>query len=166
MLENSQNGLSLPADPLPYPAPWLRILLRLPIFGYRLGLGGLLAALHIMVMVPRGRRTGLPRPVAIEFRRHGSKLYVVSAWGDRPQWYRNLCANPEVTVWYGRSQFNGHAQRVTDPAEAMRVLSLFRNRAPFFYDPLLAKLSSRDRVRARDLPDIAHQFTIVRIDRI
>ena len=53
---------------------------------------------------------------------------------------------------------------MTNPGEALRVLRLFRNRAPFVYDPLIARLSDREQIDERTLPDIAHTITIVRLD--
>jgi deazaflavin-dependent oxidoreductase (nitroreductase family) len=144
----------------------VRAFLALPIFLYRIGLGPLLNLAHIMVLIPRGRRTGRPRPVAIEYRQHGSKLYIISIWGERPQWYRNLCANPIVTIWRGRSRYTARAYRVEDRDEAIRVLYLFRKRAPRIYDPLIARLADRESIGARDLPDVSHHFTIVRLDRL
>ena len=89
---------------------------------------------------------------------------MVSAWGDQPHWYRNLLATPEVLVQQGSRAYSACAQVVTNSGEALRVLRLFRNRAPFVYDPLIARLSDREQVDERTLPDIAHTITIVRLD--
>ncbi len=150
---------------LPYPRGFLSRVLRLPLLLYRVGLGDLLnATLHIMVLGTRGRTSGLPRYTAIEYRRHGSKIYVVSAWGDQPQWFKNLQARPEVMVQAGRRGCKATATLVTNEGEALRVLHLFRRRAPFFYDPLIARLSERESINERTLPEVSKLFTIVRID--
>ncbi len=149
---------------LPYPRGVGRWLLRLPLTLYRLGLGDPLNALHIMILGTVGRVSAQPRYTPIEYRRHGSKLYLVSAWGDQPHWYRNLLATPDVLVQQGSHAYSACAQVVTNSGEALRVLRLFRNRAPFVYDPLIARLSDREQVDERTLPDIAHTITIVRLD--
>jgi deazaflavin-dependent oxidoreductase (nitroreductase family) len=152
------------ADALPYPTGIFRRLLRLPIWLYRLGLGGLMNAISLMILTTRGRLTGLPRHTAIEYRAHGSKLYVVSGWGERPHWCQNLIADPIVTIRQGGRVFAAQARVVENTGEALRVLHLFRKRAPVFYDALITRLSDQQRVTVRSLPDVSDQFTIVRFD--
>lgn len=149
---------------LPYPGSVARHLLHLPVWLYRLGLGQVLAPMRLMVLTTWGRKTGLPRHTAIEYRAHGSKLYVVSGWGQRPNWYRNLVAQPVARIRRGQHLLNARATVVTDPGESLRVLYLFRKRAPFIYDPLLARLSNRQSVNPRTLAEISDQFTIVRLE--
>ncbi len=148
----------------PYPRGAGRWLLRLPLAFYRLGLGDTLDSLHVMILGTVGRVSAQPRYTPIEYRRHGSKLYVVSAWGEQPQWYKNLLATPDVLVQQGSRSYSACAQVVTNSGEALRVLRLFRRRAPVVYDPLIARLSDSDQIDERTLPDIAHTITIVRLD--
>lgn len=148
----------------PYPNALMRHLLRLPIWMYRIGLGSLLNLAHIMILTTRGRKSGLPRHTAIEFRVHGSKIYVVSAWGERPHWYQNLMLDPGVTLRLGTRQIGAQAHVVDDAGEALRVLHLFRKKAPAVYDAILTRLSTEESVSLKNLPDVSHQFTIVRFD--
>jgi deazaflavin-dependent oxidoreductase (nitroreductase family) len=152
------------AEQIPYPNGIFRHLLRLPTWLYRLGLGSFMSFMHIMVLTTRGRNSGLPRHTAIEYRAHGSKIYIVSAWGTRPQWYQNLLVNPVVSLRQGQRSINARAHVVDDPNEALRALYLFRKTAPAVYDPLMARLSSKEAVSGRTLPNISHEFTIVRLD--
>jgi deazaflavin-dependent oxidoreductase (nitroreductase family) len=149
---------------IPYPTGVGRLLVRLPIWMYRTGLGELLNAANIMILTTRGRKSGLPRYTPIEYRRHGSKIYVISGWDERPNWYQNIAASPEVIVQQGRQSFSAEAVRVTDPSEALRALNLFRRTAPFVYDPVLARMSNRETINPRVLPDVSDKFTIVRFD--
>lgn len=149
--------------PIPYPSGTLRDVLRAPLLLYRLGLGPLLNALHIMVLVTRGRKSGLPRYTPIEYRRHGSKIYIVSAWGRRTNWLQNLLENPNVTVQLGGRTQAARAQLVTDPAEALRALYQFRRTAPGRYDALLSYVIDST-VNSRTLPALSGQFTIARLD--
>jgi deazaflavin-dependent oxidoreductase (nitroreductase family) len=147
---------------IPYPSSVIRLLLRAPMTAYRLGLGDLLNAMHLMVLTTRGRKSGKVRHVPIEYRRHGSKIYLISVWGERPDWYQNLVSDPLATVQLGRKQFSALADPVTDPAEALRAVHLFRRIAPWRYDPILGRLIEED-VNPRTLPDISDQFTILRL---
>lgn len=153
------------AEYFPYPQGLLRVLLRAPLLAYRLGLGDLLNAIHLMVLTTRGRKSGEPRHIPIEYRRHGSKIYLISGWGDRPNWYQNLMIDPLATVQLGGQRYSALADPVTDPAEAMRALNLFRRVAPVRYDALLGLMIEED-VNAHTLPNLSAQFTIVRLNII
>lgn len=152
------------AQPLPYPIGIYRVLMRLPVWLYRLGLGRLVNLISIMVLTTRGRISGLPRHTPIEYRIHGRKIYVISAWGTRPHWFQNLQADPIVTLRLGGHVFAAQARGVSNTGEALRVLYLFRKRAPAFYDALIARLSEQERITTRTLPDVSDRFTIVRFD--
>ena len=149
---------------IPYPRGFFRWMLHIPVVFYRLGLGDFMNAAHIMILGTRGRKSGLSRHTAIEYRRHGSKIYVVSGWGERPHWLQNLKAAPDVLIQQGRRRFGARAEVVTNPGEALRVLHLFRRRAPFVYDPLIARLSERESIDERSLPEVTEKITIVRLD--
>ena len=51
-----------------------------------------------MILTTRGRRSGLPRRTMLLFQRLDGKPYAVAAYGHRSQWYRNLQADPQVTI--------------------------------------------------------------------
>jgi deazaflavin-dependent oxidoreductase (nitroreductase family) len=158
----NQSGREL----IPYPSGAARALVRLPVVLYRLGLGPLVSLLPLLVVITRGRKSGLPRPSVLEYRRHGTKHYIVSAWGRRTQWFQNLMEYPLVTVQNGWEHFGARASIVEDSGEALRVLYLFRKKAPIIYDALLARLSDKNTVNARTLPDISSQFVIVRLEPV
>ncbi len=158
----NQSGREL----IPYPTGVVRTLVRLPLLLHRLGLGALVRLLPFAIITTRGRKTGLPRHSVLEYRHHGTKHYVVSAWGRRTQWFQNLIAHPLVTVQKGRERFGARASVVEDSGEALRVLYLFRKKAPIIYDALLARLSDKTAVNARTLPDISSQFVIVRLEPV
>ena len=148
---------------VPYPQGAGRWLMRLPLLLYRAGLGDLVNTARILVLTTRGRKSGLPRHAPIEYRQHGSKIYLISAWGTRPHWYQNILTNAAVTVQQGRKQFSASAHIVTNSGEALRVLHLFRRRAPVIYDALLSRMSDRENIDPRTLPEITDQITIVRL---
>ncbi len=149
---------------IPHPQGVQRMLLKLPLWMYRAGLGEFLNLLRIMVLGTRGRRTGLARYTPIEYRRHGSKIYVMSGWGEQPHWYQNLLASPAVTLQLGQERIEAHATIVTNAGEVLRVLHLFRRAAPFVYDPMLARMSERASITPKTLPEVSDRFTIVRFD--
>jgi len=150
---------------IPYPTGLVRLALRMPLALFRLGLGDLLNILRLLILTTRGRKSGKARHVAVEYRRHGSTIYMISGWGERPDWYQNLLADPLVTIQLGRHMMSALADKVTDPAEALRAVNLFRRDAPARYDAVLGRLVD-DEISGLKLPDVSHQFTIVRLDII
>jgi deazaflavin-dependent oxidoreductase (nitroreductase family) len=117
-----------------------------------------------MILTTRGHRSGQPRYTPIEYRRHGRKYYAISAWGSRPHWYRNLSADPNVTLCQGKRTFAAQARVIENSSEALMVLHLFRRPNPLVYDAILARLGQVQSLDPRLLPDLAHQYTIIRFD--
>ncbi len=163
------NATSSPSDDtpklfIPYPQGLGRALLRSPILLQRLGFGRLLDLFHIMILTTRGHRSGQPRYTPVEYRRHGRKYYVISAWGSRPHWFRNLSADANATLCQGKRTFAARAQVVESSSEALMVLHLFRRPNPLVYDAILARVGNVQALDPRQLPDLAHQYTIIRFD--
>ena len=140
-----------------------RSIYRLPISLYRLGWGGFLGWLPMLVITTKGRRSGAARHVMVEFRRHGSKYYVFSAWGERTDWYRNLLKQPRVTIQHGAHVFAADARPVQDNAEALRALYLF-TRNSRLYELLFAGINSAKAADLNTLADVAQEFTLVRLE--
>ncbi|MDH3943976.1 MAG: nitroreductase family deazaflavin-dependent oxidoreductase [Anaerolineae bacterium] len=102
-----------------------------PVWFYRLGLGGLLGKRFLM-LVHTGRRSGLPRRTVLEVIRYseaGDAFFVVSAWGERADWYRNIIKIPEVVVHSGRRRMDARADRLST-AEAAAELASYARRYP------------------------------------
>jgi deazaflavin-dependent oxidoreductase (nitroreductase family) len=131
---------------------------------YRLGLGEVLARARLIVLTTRGRKSGLPRHTIVEYRMHGNKIYVISGWGDRPNWVQNLQAYPLATMKSGPRRYQVEASRVENTSEVLRALFLFRQPAPQVYDSILARMTEEDSVDARKLPQLASQLTVLRLD--
>ncbi|QIS02208.1 nitroreductase family deazaflavin-dependent oxidoreductase [Nocardia brasiliensis] len=75
---------------------------RAPIWLYRAGLGFLFGARLLMIQHV-GRRSGAARFVVLEVvdRPAPDRYIVVSGFGTKAQWYRNIQANPQVHVSAG-----------------------------------------------------------------
>jgi F420H(2)-dependent quinone reductase len=70
----------------------------------------------ICLLEHRGRKSGLVRTTPLLFLRDGDRLVVVASQGGRaedPQWYRNVVADPDVTVQVGRVRTTMHARTAT-----------------------------------------------------
>ncbi len=66
--------------------------------------GGPIDGMHrdrLVLLTTTGRRTGRPRTTPLMFHRHGDRIVVIASnigAPEHPQWYRNLAADPRVTV--------------------------------------------------------------------
>ncbi len=103
-----------------------RFMMRAPIGLYRLGLGGLLGK-RFLLLEHTGRKTGLPRQTVLEIVEIGESMspIVVSGYGERSDWYRNVMAHPEVTFTLGRKRAIASAIRL-DHTEATAVFDQYR----------------------------------------
>jgi hypothetical protein len=81
----------------------VRWVVRVPVGLYRARLGFLLGP-RLLMLEHTGRKSGARRHVVLEVVGHpqpGSYV-VVSGFGDRAQWFRNVRADPRVRVFAGR----------------------------------------------------------------
>src|SRR5215472_15003792 len=105
------------------PRPPLRWVLRMPILLYRLGLGWLLGGRFVLLIV-RGWKTGLPRPVVLEVLGRDPQsggIFVASACGGSAQWMRNVEACPSVQAQVGRPSFQAEMLRLPQQAGAEQL---------------------------------------------
>jgi deazaflavin-dependent oxidoreductase (nitroreductase family) len=108
---------------LPYPSGRvMQMVYRSPIWLYRLGLGPLVGR-GFMILTTTGRKSCLPRRTAIEFHQHHGRKYVMVGW-TAANWYKNILANPLVTIQTAWGTERVRARRITtieDLREAWEV---------------------------------------------
>ena len=113
-----------------------RELYRLPVVLWRLGLGPLVGRV-LVVLTVTGRSSGLPRHTPVAPHVVGGQTYVWCPYGGRSHWYRNLMANPVVTVQSRRGTQVMRAVAIGDDDEAIEVVAeLRRFGAPWLHSYL------------------------------
>jgi deazaflavin-dependent oxidoreductase (nitroreductase family) len=96
----SQEKLGIP-QPFPYPEGCLfKKLLKTPLLLYRLGLGKLFGN-YILILSTTGRKTHKTHRTPVEYFLHQGKYYIISGFGERPDWYQNILEKPQVTLQNG-----------------------------------------------------------------
>lgn len=68
-------------------------------------LGGSIQGAPVLLLTTRGRKTGTPRTTPVLYLDDGRDVVIVASkggWPTDPLWYRNLQAEPAVTVQIGR----------------------------------------------------------------
>jgi len=138
-------------------------LFRAPLYLYQLGWGPVLNWIPLLILTTKGRNSGQPRHIVIEYRRHGSKYYVVSGWGADTDWYRNIQRDNRVTIQHGAHILDARAHRVEDAAEALRALYMF-SRNSWIYESLFARMSSARAADLNTLAEVVEEFPVMRLE--
>lgn len=104
----------------------VRRFVRTPVWLYRAGLGFLFGS-RLLMLEHTGRKTGARRYVVLEVvGRPGPGTYlVVSGFGARAQWFRNVRADPRVRVWLGSRRPVAATARLLDRDQATAVLAAY-----------------------------------------
>ncbi|MFI6595985.1 nitroreductase family deazaflavin-dependent oxidoreductase [Nonomuraea sp. NPDC050536] len=111
------------------PAGFQRLLWRLPIRLFRLGLGPLLSR-RLMLLNHVGRVSGRPRQVVIEVVEHGPDGYVApSGFGPGSDWYKNIKKTPDVVIQVG-GRVMGATALPLSPDEGADLMARYAPRHP------------------------------------
>ena len=114
------------------PTGALRLAFRLPIYLYRLHLGWILGH-RFLLLIHFGRRTGRVRQTVLEVVRYdpaNRESVVVSAWGERADWYRNTRAGRAIEVETGRERYTP-MHRFLGPEEAHATIMDYERDHPW-----------------------------------
>lgn len=100
----------------------LRLGFKLPELLYHGPLATYMKSRCVMLMTTTGRKSGLPRTNGVSFMRQGKHYISFVSWGMNSNWYKNLLANPEVTLQVGRQRIQATAEPITDPDEREQLM--------------------------------------------
>jgi len=90
----------------------------------------------LLLLTTRGRKTGTERTNPLAYTRDGDHYVVVASKGGapaNPDWYRNLRAQPSVTVEVGPERFQARAA-IAKGGERPRLYDAHSARMPAFKD--------------------------------
>ena len=151
------------SQPVQIPRP----LARAPIAIFRLGLGGVFGG-HLLMLDHRGRRTGAIRHVVLEtVAREGPTHLVVSGYGRKSQWLRNITADPRVRLWSGWGRGRSARAEILTPTEGRAVLEDYRRRHPKRARALTSLLNVGALAPDEPLPtDAGERLPVVRIQPV
>src|ERR1051326_5484983 len=120
------------------PTGLLKLTFTLPRYLYRWHLGWLLG--HLCLMITHvGRKTGSLRQTVLEVAKYDSstqECIVMSGYGTRSDWYRNILAHPATEVQVGRQRYTPR-QRLLSAEETLHVLEEYQRRYPWRFRELL-----------------------------
>ena len=121
----------------------LRHAFRLPVYLYRLDLGWLFGH-RLLMLTHRGRKSGLLRQTVLEVISYDpatGECVVVSGWGGKAQWYRNIAESPALEIKTGRERYVP-SQRFLTTGEGYAVLVSYERKHPYALK-MFARLLSR-----------------------
>lgn len=127
-MENNRE-LPLAMQDLYPDRPLMRWLMKTPTLTWRLGLGPLTGKIFLL-LTTTGRKSGQPRRTMLEYFNLEGHKYVVSAFGERSDWYRNLLQNTRVTIQTSGGTQSAYAVRVMDADELWEVLQGYMRHDP------------------------------------
>ncbi len=116
------------------PAGILRLVFRLPTYLYRYRFGWLLGH-RFLLLTHRGRKTGRVHQTVLEVIAYDSatrESIVLSGWGERADWYRNIKSSPALEVQSGRQRYVP-SQRFLAPEESHARISDYARRHPLAF---------------------------------
>lgn len=88
----------------------------------------------LLLLTTIGARSGQPRTTPLMYSTDGDRYVVIASKGGEPthpDWYRNLVANPDVTLEVGGETFPARAE-VAEGAERRRLFDQQAALMPFF----------------------------------
>src|SRR4249919_300589 len=101
----------------------------------------------VILLTTTGAASGEARVVPLNFSTDGDRLVVIASAGgarEHPAWYRNLVANPIVTIEHGGETFKARAITAEEP-ERTRLFDQQAAEMSFFD-------AYRRRVKSREIP--------------
>jgi deazaflavin-dependent oxidoreductase (nitroreductase family) len=114
------------------PTGLLKALLRAPVMLFRARLGWVFGY-RLVYIAHRGRRTGKRREVVAEvvhYDRATPEVVVIAAWGENPDWYRNLQAAPPIEVRLAAQRWRTVQCRFPGGGETVQTLRHYRDAHP------------------------------------
>jgi deazaflavin-dependent oxidoreductase (nitroreductase family) len=131
---------------------------------YRLGVLPLLGAgKTTMILTTRGRRSGQLRRFPVGYFRIAGKIHLLSGWGARANWYKNILAHPDdVSLQIGFKHVAVHAHILQDPLEIKHTLETLVVESPADAQRLFGWDRQNDRLEAADFSPLIEHVIFVR----
>jgi deazaflavin-dependent oxidoreductase (nitroreductase family) len=109
----------------------VRWIVRFPVMLYKARLGFVFGS-RLLMLEHTGRKTGARRYAVLEVvdRPHPGTYVVVSGFGARAQWFRNVRACPDVGVWVGPHRRAPATARLLANDEARAALASYADKHP------------------------------------
>jgi deazaflavin-dependent oxidoreductase (nitroreductase family) len=114
------------AERLPH---WVYRLFNLPKNLVRFGFGSKVGP-PLLILTTTGRKSGLPRQTPLQYELIDGVYYSGSMRGDSADWYRNILADPRVSIEVGNQNIPALAEAIDDTERVLAFLQYRLGRSP------------------------------------
>jgi deazaflavin-dependent oxidoreductase (nitroreductase family) len=144
-----ENKTITPPQPIPYPKnEIIKKIYRIPILVFRLGLSKIFSK-YIIILSTYGRKTGNVHHTPVEYFHHRGQFYVMSGFGTKPDWFKNILADPHITLQMNQKILHALARKPETESEWDAVVAYLKS-SP------MAKLIENDSINTLDKPEVRH----------
>lgn len=152
--------------PFPSPPRGIRAIpWRLPIYLYRIGLGWLLGS-RFLLLRHTGRVSKEIRFAVLEVvhsQPQDGIYFVVSGFGTRSDWYKNILQNSSVEIQVGRDRFPAEAHQL-DPQQAGKVLLAYAQENPGSLKALSRLMGYEIEFSIEGILDFGQKIPVIRFE--
>jgi deazaflavin-dependent oxidoreductase (nitroreductase family) len=119
------ESLTMKLVPQKNVGPIFKWIFKIPILQYRLGLGWMIGK-YVLLLSTTGRKSDKLRHTPLEYAYDAEKnrYRVAAGWAGNTDWYRNVRANPSVTVQVGCREFSALAEQASGEEVAEYMMSI------------------------------------------
>ncbi len=110
-----------------------------PIYAWRFGLGPVVGR-YVMIIAQMDHKTGKPTKTSIEFFEMNGIKYVVNLFGVQSSWYRNILANPRVSIQTSDGTEQMVAVPIAQDDELITIIEWLLNRNPKLIKPYMQEI--------------------------
>ena len=129
-------------------------------FLYAIGLGPLVGRV-VLLLTTTGRKSGLPRTTPLQYEEIDGAFYLGSSRGVQADWFRNILADPHVTVQVRARRLRGLAEAVTDPTRITDFIEYRLRRHPRMIGAILRSDGLPAHPSRQDLEQYAARLALV-----
>ena len=115
----------------------------------------------ILLLTTKGRKSGLPRTIPLQYEKINGAYYLGSANGENSDWVRNLLADPQVKLWVGKAEFAGTAEVIRDRERIANFLAYRVKRHPLMLMLILKMDGVSARPNRQELLTYAEKLVLV-----
>ena len=117
----------------------------------------------VLLLTTTGRKSGIPRVTPLQYEEVDGLFYVASVRGQMADWFRNLVADPKVTVELRDGRYRATAEPIVNPARIADFLELRLARRPRMIRGMLLMHGLTGHPDRAKLEELAGQLALVAI---
>lgn len=115
----------------------------------------------VLLLTTTGRKSGRAHTVGLQYELIDRRYWVGAALGVQADWFRNIAANPEVSIQVGKRKFDATAEIVNDSGRVADFLSYRLKKRPVMLRMILRRGGLKGKVTREKLLDYAARIRVV-----